>query len=100
MAFREMTGRFDLKKVEPSTSDTQVALLLQERNSDQFARLTVEVESAEPHKIVGIGLMAIPRPAELPLPHLNVSELIAAVRMKLDGYAIVGHFVGTVLIAR
>ncbi len=86
MAFREMTGGFDLKKVEPSTSDTQVALLLQER--------------AEPHKIVGIGLMAIPRPAEFPLPHLNESELIAAVRKKLDGDATAGHFAGTVLIAR
>src|SRR6184192_3566274 len=100
MAFREMTGGFDLKKVEPSTSDTQVALLLQERTSDQFARLTLEVESAEPHKIVGIGLMAIPRPAEFPLPHLNESELIAAVRKKLDGDATAGHFAGTVLIAR
>jgi len=100
MAFREMTGGFDLKKVEPSTSDTQVALLLQERNSDQFARLTLEVESAEPHKIVGIGLMAIPRPAEFRLPHLNESELIAAVRKKLDGDATAGHFAGTVLMAR
>ena len=100
MAFREMTGGFDLKKVEPSRSDTQVALLLQERNSDQFARLTLEVESAEPHKIVGISLMAIPRPPEFPLPHLNESELIAAVRKKLDADATAGHFAGTVLIAR
>ena len=100
MAFREMTGGFDLKKVEPSTSDTQVALLLQERNSDQFARLTLEVESAELHKIVGISLMAIPRPPEFPLPHLNESELIAVVRKKLDGDATAGRFAGTVLIAR
>src|SRR6266571_2116259 len=100
MAFREMTGGFDLKKVEPTTSDTQVTLLLQERNSDQFARLTLEVDSAEPHKIVGISLMAIPRPPEFPLPHLNESELIAAVRKKLDGDATAGHFAGTVLIAR
>src|SRR2546423_14547147 len=42
MAFREMTGGFELKKIEPSTPDTQFALL-QERNSDQFARLTLEV---------------------------------------------------------
>src|SRR5436853_1241369 len=99
MAFREMTGGFDLKNVEPSSPDTQLALL-QERNSDQFARLTLEVDSAEPHKIVGIGLMAIPRPAEFPLPHLNESELIAAVRKKLDGDATAGHFAGTVLMAR
>ncbi len=99
MALREMTGGFDLKRVEPSASDTQVALLLQERNSHQFARLTLEVESAEPHKIVGISLMAIPRPPEFP-PHLNESELIAAVREKVDGDATAGDFAGTVLIAK
>src|SRR5438477_12265819 len=62
MAFREMTGGFDLKKVEPSTSDTQVALLLQERNSDQFAPLTLQVGRPEPHKIGGVGRMGIPLP--------------------------------------
>src|SRR5206468_2141520 len=99
VAFREMTGGFDLKKLEPSTPDTQLALL-QERNSDQFARLTLEVEKAEPHKIVSLGLMAIPRPPEFPLPHVSGSELIATVRKKLDQDAAAGRFAGTVLIAR
>jgi CubicO group peptidase (beta-lactamase class C family) len=99
MAFREMTGGFDLRKVEPSTADTQIALV-QERNSDQFARLTVAVEPAEPHTIVAIGLMAIPRPAEFPLPHLSAGELIAAVRTKLDQDAGAGRFAGAALIAR
>src|SRR2546429_9216299 len=58
MAFREMTGGFDFKKVEPTTSDTQGTLLLPERKSDQFARLTLEGARSEPHKIVGISLMA------------------------------------------
>jgi len=99
MGFREMTGGFDLKKVEASTSEKQVALL-QERNSDQFARLTLEVENAEPHKIVSLGLMAIPRPPEFPLPHLSGSELIATARKKLDEDAVAGRFAGTVLIAK
>src|SRR6266702_3383340 len=99
MAFREMTGGFHLKNVEPSSPDTQLALL-QERNSDQFARLTLEVESAEPHKIVSIGLMAIPRPPEFPLPHLRESELAATVRTKLEQDAAAGRFAGTVMIAR
>src|SRR5437899_7984967 len=99
MAFREITGGFDLKNVEPSSPDTQLALL-QERNSDQFARLALEVESAEPHKIVSIGLMAIPRPPEFPLPHLRESELAATVRTKLEQDAAAGRFAGTVLIAR
>src|SRR5256884_2432855 len=100
MAFREMTGGFDLRKVEPSRSDTQVTLLVQERNSDQFARLTLDVENAAPHNIVGLSLMAIPRPTEFPLPHLNESELIAAVRKKLDEDATAGRFAGATLIAK
>ena len=99
MAFREMTGGFELRKVETATSDKQVALL-QERNSDQFARLTLEVESSEPHKIVSLGLIAIPRPPEFPLPHLSESELIVAVRKKLDEDAAAGRFAGTALIAK
>jgi hypothetical protein len=94
MAFREMTGGFDLKKVELSTPDTQVALV-QERTSDQFARLTLEVEAAEPHRIVSIDLSAIPRPAEFPLPRLSESALIAAVREKLGQDAAAGRFAGT-----
>ena len=78
MDFREMTGGFDLKKVESSTPDTLVALLL-ERNSDQFGRLTLEVEPVEPDKIVRFGIMAIPRPAEFPIAHLSTSTLVAAV---------------------
>lgn len=99
MAFREMTGGFDLKKVEPSTSNKQLGLL-QERNSDQFARLTLAVDSAEPHNIVSIALEAIPRPAEFPLPHLSESDLIVAVRQRLEQDAAAGRFAGSVLIAR
>ena len=99
MAFREMTGGFDLKNLEPSTPDTQVALL-QERNSDQFARLTLAVDSAEPHKIVSLGLMAIPRPPEFPLPHLRESDLVATVRTQLGRDAAAGRFAGTVLVAK
>ena len=99
MAFREMTGGFDLKKVEPSLPHTQLALL-QERSSDQFARLTLEVDSVEPHRIVRLDVVAIPRPPEFPLPHLSERELIATVRTKLDQDAAAGRFAGTVLIAR
>jgi CubicO group peptidase (beta-lactamase class C family) len=99
MGFREMTGGFDLRKVEPSTPDTLVALL-QERNSDQFARLTLEVEPVAPHKIVRFDIMAIPRPAEFPIAHLSASTLVAAVRQELDRDAAAGRFAGAVLVAR
>src|SRR5688572_2922290 len=81
--FREMTGGFELKKVE-ETTPTKVVALLQERLSDQIGRMTIEVEAAEPYKITRLSLSAIERPAELTLPHLSESELIPAFRKKLE----------------
>ena len=97
--FREMTGGFDLKKVEESTATKTVALV-QERMSDQMARLTIEVEAAEPYKITRLGLNAIPNPAEFALPHLGEGELITAVRTKLDEDVSRGRFAGAVLLAK
>ncbi len=97
--FREMTGGFDLKKVEESTPTKMVALV-QERRSDQFARLTIEVEAAEPHKITRLGLNAIPRPPDFAVPHLSESDLIVGLRKKLDEEAAADRFSGAVLIAR
>ncbi len=68
--FRETTGGFELKKVEEATPTKMVALV-QERLSDQFARMTVEVEAAAPHVMTRLSLNAIPRPADFALPHLS-----------------------------
>lgn len=83
MGFREMTGGFDLKQIEESTP-TKVVALVQERASDQFARLTVEVQPDGQHQITQFGAMAIPRPAAFALPHLSEAEIITAMRTKLD----------------
>src|SRR5438477_12450681 len=60
MAYREMTGGFDVKQVEPSTADTQAVLLLQGRNSDQLARISVVVEPDEPDRIVDVDIAEVP----------------------------------------
>ena len=99
LGFRERTGGFDLKKVEESTPTKMVALV-QERMSDQFARLTIEVDAAEPHAITKLGLNAIQRPADFALPHLNESELITALRKKLDEDVAAGRFAGAALVAK
>ena len=102
LGFRERTGGFELKKVEEPTppKPTSVVLLVQERLSDQFARLTIEVEEAAPHKITRLSLNAIPRPAEFPLPHLSESDLLTALRKKLDDDAAGDRFSGAALVAR
>lgn len=95
--FREMTGGFDFKKVEESTPDKLTALV-QERASDQMARLTLEVDPADGHQIKTLDLRAIPRPAEFPLPHLIQNELIAAARKDLQHEVASDHFSGAVLV--
>ena len=97
--FREMTGGFEVKKIEESTP-TKVVALLQERLSDQIGRMTIEVEAAEPHTITRLSLSAIERPAELAIPHLSESELIPAFRKKLDEDVAIGRFSGAALMAR
>ncbi len=99
MGFRQMTGGFELKKIEESTPTKMVALV-QERRSDQFARMTLETEAAEPHKITRLSLSAIPRPPDFALPHLSESELIAALRKKLDEEVAIDRFSGAALVAK
>lgn len=97
--FREMTGGFDLQKVEESTP-TKLVALVKERRSDQFARMIIEVEAAEPYKITKLGLNAIERPADFALPHMSESELITTLRKKLDEESAAGRFSGAALVAK
>ena len=97
--FREMTGGFELKKVEESTPVKLVALV-QERISDQLARLFVEVDASEQHQITRVDLQAIARPPDFALTHMGESELITAVRKKLDEEVAADRFSGAVLVAR
>lgn len=99
MEFRQRTGGFDLKKVEDSTA-TKIVVLVQERASDQFVRLSMEVRSDEPHQIATVELRAVPRPAEFALPHLSQNELVAATRKYVDTQVAADQFAGAVLITR
>jgi len=99
MNFRDRTGGFELRKLEQGTA-TQVSGLVQERDSDQFARFTMEVESGEPHHIASLAVMAIPRPAAFPIPRLTQSEAVAAVKAKVEKNAAAGRFAGAVLLAK
>jgi D-alanyl-D-alanine carboxypeptidase len=99
MGFREMTGGFDLKKVEESTP-TKLVALVQERISDQFARLTLEVEGAGQHRITNLELWTTSRPAEFALPHLSESSLITELQKRLKDDAAADRFSGAVLLAR
>ena len=60
MGFRQQTGGFDLKKIEES-APLRVSGLMQERDSDQFARFTMDVEAEAPHKICLLYTSPSPR---------------------------------------
>jgi D-alanyl-D-alanine carboxypeptidase len=99
LAFRMQTGGFELKKIEES-SDTKLTVLVQERDSDQFARLTIEVEAAAPHNITRSEGRAIPRPAGFPITRLSQTELISSLRAKLEQDSAADKFSGAALLAK
>jgi len=99
MEFRQRSAGFDLKKVEESAR-WKIVVLVQERASDQMARLTMEVQADEPHQILSIDIRAIPRPAEFALLHLGRDELISAARKEIEKQVSADTFSGAVSIAK
>jgi len=99
MAFRERTGGLDLRSLE-RVSATEAAALVQERDSDLFARAELTVDATEPHVITSLSLAAIPRPAEFPIARLTEHEAIAEVQDVLRGAAAADRFSGTVLVEK
>jgi CubicO group peptidase (beta-lactamase class C family) len=98
-AFRQQTGGFDLRKIEESSA-TKLTGLVQERDSDQFARFSLEVEPAAPYHVTHIDLRAVERPAEFPIPRLSQSDLLDALRGKLQKDVAADKFAGAALLAK
>jgi D-alanyl-D-alanine carboxypeptidase len=99
MGFREETGGFDLKK-SGDCAASKCSAILQERRSDQFARIVVDVDPAEPNAIRKLELRAIPRPADFPIVRMTQTEALKAFRAYLDQAAAAGRFSGTALVAK
>ena len=97
--FRDQTNGFDLKKIETETP-LQVTALLQERASDQMARIVIEVEAAEPHRILSLHPEPIARPPEWALPHLNERGSIGLTRQRVQELVLADKFAGAVLVAK
>jgi D-alanyl-D-alanine carboxypeptidase len=99
MGFRTMTGGFDLKKVEKS-SDTALVAIVKERDSDTFARMEIEVESGEPHRITKFDVRMVPTPVEFAIPRMSESEALAALKSEIERRAAADRFSGTVMVTR
>jgi CubicO group peptidase (beta-lactamase class C family) len=99
MGFREQTGGFDLKQAGDCGA-AKCSAVVQERDSDQFASMVVEVDSAEPHAIKSIDLRAIPRTADFSIPRMTEAEALKAFRVYLDRAAAADRFSGAALVAK
>ena len=97
--FAQQTGGFELRELERATA-TVASGLVQERHSDQFARFTIVVDSAPPHRIERLVMRAIPRPAAYPVARLSDAELAPALRARLEKDAAAGRFAGAVMVAK
>jgi CubicO group peptidase (beta-lactamase class C family) len=98
-ALRDRTGGYDLKKIESETP-TEVTGLIQERAGDGFARVVMEVEPGEPHRILKLEVKLVERPAEFALPHMSDQQLVAAVRKRLEDESASDRFSGAVFVAK
>ena len=82
------TGGFHLKKPENPTP-TSIVAILKERRSEQFARVTMAVDTAEPHRVLHFEIHPIPTPDEFLSADERKSRLIddAKRRSLIDGIA-------------
>ena len=99
MRFRKMTGGFELKRVEES-GPTKFSAIVKERDSDQFARIEIEVEAAEPHRITKMDLRAVATPGEFALPRMSEEQAVAALRTEIERQVAADRFAGTVMITK
>jgi D-alanyl-D-alanine carboxypeptidase len=99
MGFRAMTGGFDAKKTEKVT-DTAFVAIVKERDSDTFARMEIEVEAAEPHRITKFDVNMIPTPVEFAVPRLSEAEAVLALKTEIERRVAADRFSGTVMVSR
>lgn len=98
-SLRRQTGPFDLLRIEKQTP-TEAVALLNGRDSDRVGRVVIEVEAAEPHRIVRLQARAIQRPPDFALPHLNETELISKLQQRLQEAVSADMFSGALLVAK
>jgi D-alanyl-D-alanine carboxypeptidase len=96
---RQPTGGFALVRVETSEPRLIIALL-QEKNSDQIARIEFEMTTEEPVRIARQALRAVPRPADLALVRMSEAAALSALAARVDERVKSDDFSGVVLVAR
>ncbi|MDQ2840486.1 MAG: beta-lactamase family protein [Acidobacteriota bacterium] len=96
MNFRDQTGGFTLLRVEKS-EPLHLEALVKEREGDNFARLTLDVSSAEPPIVKGLRLQVVPRPSAA---RLSFNEAVKDLDAQAAELASKDKFSGDLLVAR
>jgi len=99
LGFRKMTGGFELRKIEESTP-TRLCGLLQERNSDQFARFVMVVEPNSPHLITTWDLNAVATPPQFAVARMSEAQAVEATKARIDELVKREQFSGAVLVTK
>ncbi|HET9209041.1 MAG TPA: hypothetical protein VFR03_01510, partial [Thermoanaerobaculia bacterium] len=99
LQFREMTGGFNLVRIEKSEPQA-LTVLLREKGSDTIARLELTVSADDPPKILKSALNATPPPPDLAVPRMSEADALAALSARADELAKKDQFSGAVLVAR
>lgn len=99
MRFRAEIGGFDVVREEERTP-IRASVLVKERESEQIARVVVELDPAPPHRISNIVVQAIATPEGLGPARMDEAAALAALRAELDKAAVADKFAGAVAIAK
>ena len=98
LGFRKMTGGFDLIRIVDSAENALTAIV-KEREGSNFAKLNLQVEPQEPHRIKALGLEVTGADAGEPAQaRIGQAEAVEALKAKLVEAAAKGTFSGAVLI--
>jgi D-alanyl-D-alanine carboxypeptidase len=98
--FRERTGGFALRTLEYASATQVIGVVQEQGPNENFARFTLTVDGAPPHRITTFPMLVIPRPAEFALPPMTDAELASKLREKLERDAAADRFGGAALFAR
>jgi D-alanyl-D-alanine carboxypeptidase len=99
LRFREWTGGFTLLRIEKS-EPSMLAVLIEEKDTDNVARLELSVTMSEPPTVTSSTLRPVPRPTDLAIPRLSEAAALSALGTRMDELAKNDQFSGAILVAR
>lgn len=100
LRFLKRSGGLDLRSVK-ADGPARIAAVLKMRDSDEYVRIELGVESDPPHRVNDVRIGPGDRPeGDTPPARLSEADLVDAVKKRLEKLAAEDRFSGCVLIAK